>query len=345
MLMAIPLSCVQEIEVFKGDDPNLVVDGLITNDVGPQKVKLSFSKTYNTSPSLEKVDAAVVTIADDLGNEETLTYSSDGVYLSSPSFVGVTGRSYKLKVILESGATYESDPELMNPVPAIETIRQEKQGVDVVYFIDFQDDPERKNYYRWKHSGSYEMIAPIAYELATNSGPVPSRNCFSGPRPVNFSRIWKCWVMDFDLSPIQIGSDQFFNGRFMEDVQIFSAPIDRKYDRGYYAEIQQYSLSKEAYDYWNAIETQTGNNGTIFETNNYQIRGNLHSPEDPKALVLGYFGASAVFKKSIFVNDYSGLTGPIGCEVNNSGCYPERCLDCLRYAPSATNVKPDFWPL
>ena len=39
------------------------------------------------------------------------------------------------------------------------------------------------------------------------------------------------------------------------------------------------------------IENQIGNNGTIFETSNFQIRGNISNIADNDELVLGYFGA------------------------------------------------------
>ena len=55
-------------------DPKLVVDGLITNRVGPYRVQLSTAYDLNSFVnSPDPVRKATVKISDDAGNEETLT--------------------------------------------------------------------------------------------------------------------------------------------------------------------------------------------------------------------------------------------------------------------------------
>jgi hypothetical protein len=132
----------------------------------------------------------------------------------------------------------------------------------------------------------------------------------------------------------------------MNDIEIFHAEIDRKFAVNYMVEIQQQSLTFNAYKYWEAIDNQIGNNGTIFETSNYQIRGNISNTKDAEELVLGYFGASAVDSERILVRSTDiGYQYEYECEPNNIGCIPELCINCTAYSASSTINKPDFWPL
>jgi hypothetical protein len=340
-------SCIEEIAVFKGSDPTLVVFGEITNGQGPHIIQLSYSKEYNQRPSYEKVDGASVVIVDDLGNQEELTYTRDGAYETSPDFFGVAGRAYHVEIELESGGKYNSNPEVLPAVPFIDAITVKKEDTQVGFYIDFVDNAEEENYYRWRYNGTYEVMAPEAYELSKTNQNVPSNpRCYDwGGPPPRARDVWQCWVKEFDSEYLRIDTDEFYNGRAIDDFKVFSKDIDRKFDRGYVAIIRQFSISKEAYKYWNAIKDQIGNNGTIFETSNYQIRGNIVSQDNPKALVLGYFGAASVAEQSIFVGEFMGSAEPLTCEPNNSGCLPQRCLDCRKYAANSTNQKPDYWPL
>jgi hypothetical protein len=71
------------------------------------------------------------------------------------------------------------------------------------------------------------------------------------------------------------------------------------------------------------------------------IKGNLRNLSDPGQPVLGYFGASMVTEKRIFVVNVPGLP------IEYIPCDPEpkpepECIDC-RLA-GGTIVKPTFWP-
>ena len=132
----------------------------------------------------------------------------------------------------------------------------------------------------------------------------------------------------------------------MRDVEVFYAEIDRKFAVNYMVEVLQYSLTPNAHNYWQTIENQIGNNGTIFETSNFQIRGNISNIADNDELVLGYFGASAVDSERILVQAADiGFVYSYACEPNEIGCFPGLCIDCTTYSASSSTNKPDFWPL
>ncbi len=346
-IMIILTNCIEQIEVFTESTPALVIDGVITNEPGPQRVKLSITTAYNAVPDYREIEGANVAILDDLGHSEPLSYAGNGIYATSKSFSGVVGRSYQLKVTLKSGKQYESTVETLKEAPPINNLYYKEKGTGLAYSVDFTDDAEETNFYRWRYNAVYEVIAPKSADLVNNPPPgliqLPPASCFSGPKP-NPAKVWKCWVSESDMQYLNVEEDRFFNGRSLTQHPITTMELSLKYDRGYLFNVKLYNLSKDAYDYWKALEGQIGNNGTIFETANYQILGNVSCISDEKEIVLGYFGASGVSTASVMVQDFAGTFEQISCAPNNSGCYPERCWDCLKFSPTSTNVKPTIWP-
>lgn len=339
-ILIVLTGCIQEIEVFKKSTPVFVVDGLITNEPGPHQVKLSYSKTYGEKATYYAVEEAVVLIVDDLGNEELLTYEGDGKYITSENFSGGIGRSYQVKITLKNGEQFESVPEKMADVPPIDKVTYERDGFNIIFYIDFQDNPQTPNYYRWRYKDTYEVVAPLAYSYIAN----PDCHPKDGQGKPMFNRNMNCWVTLFDYEFLRVDRDLFYNGRRMEGIEIHQIEFTHRLNLGYDSEIFQYSLTKRAYTYWNAIEEQMGNNGTIFETPNFHIKGNIYSVNKENTQALGYFGVSAVSSNRVFISDYINQFEPVNCEANNSLCIPITCIDCMKYRGTSFPVKPDFWP-
>ena len=150
-----------------------------------------------------------------------------------------------------------------------------------------------------------------------------------------------------------------------------------KYD--YCLLVKQYSLSEAAFSYWNKLQEQANESGGLYETQPSRIKGNLFNTDNPDETVLGFFGASGVSEKKIFVKDLGKsfkvydlyndhLCGPAGYSpdelmaflreidtteypiflYNYSGTeegpydYIEQfCVDCRKKWGSTT--KPDYW--
>ena len=344
-------SCIEDLGVFKGIEPTLVVDGSITNLPGPHTFKLLITHEFNTGPDYSLVEGATIKIVDDIGNEVDLTDERKGVYETPETFSGVAGRSYQMVITLNSGKKYTSSFEKLNEVPPIDNISYSIEEVEelsgnntivdiekVLIKVDFCDPENEKNYYRWRYQETFQVLAPLAG--GTTGGGGNFRGCGRTLPKAD------CWAKGFDHEFLKVSNDLLFDGSELKDYTIFATDIDRKFDIGYSALVVQYSLSKEAYEYWEAIKNQIGNNGTIFETSNYQIRGNLSAVDDPDELVLGYFGASAVSSNRLFMDDADiQYNHQYSCEPNQIGCFPAACIDCREYLPSSSDIKPDFWPL
>lgn len=131
-------SCEKIIDVKINDsEPQLVIDGIINTDTTNYKVRVSKTVAYNSSSDVF-VDNAVVSISDDLGNTELLSYVGEGLYESAITNAD-TGRLYTVNVNYE-GINYENYSRLKKSVP-LDSINlyyaQENQfpGIDEGYYL------------------------------------------------------------------------------------------------------------------------------------------------------------------------------------------------------------------
>lgn len=354
LVCLLPVGCVDEIEVPLSSESALVIEGWITNEAKAHQIQISVSYPFDENPLFKTIDPvvqkAIVEIYDDENNIVKLLEGENGKYFTPNDFAGVIGRTYALYVKLNDGREYYSKTERLLPNGAtIDEVCFENtyheflskntgsivRSPEVSFSITFTDNSETKDYYRWGYKGVYEVFAPYAEFVKVPDDCEPT--CGICPEET----VQTCWATAFDLEFLKLDDDLLFNGRTIENYFIYSTPADRRFNIGYAANIEQFSLTKEAYNYWSAIKTQNENTGTVFESPNYQIRGNIFSEDNPDETVLGYFGASAILVERVILEDADvpGNLGPINCERS---CTPLECIDC-RYWP-ATNVKPGYWP-
>ena len=111
LLVLIFSSCEKVIEVdLNSTSPKVVIEGIINNNAGPYKVKLTKTADYFNPEDYPVISGAQVIISDNLGNSETLTESSAGIYETS-ILEGIPGRKYTLQVNIE-GESYISASEM-----------------------------------------------------------------------------------------------------------------------------------------------------------------------------------------------------------------------------------------
>jgi uncharacterized protein DUF4249 len=332
-------SCVDPVDFSKGDDStNLVVDGMITNETGPYTVYLTRTTDYNSYySSVQRVKGAIVMISDDLGNVELLTETYlHGIYKTDPDGIrGLPGRQYKLEIETPDGIHYESDYELLSPVPDIDTIYYERQIIQelddrsVVQDVDgFQiyigaKDPEDvKNYYMWSWTGTHEVhTQPWLFMYG------PPKDCCA-----------TCWLSEH-TGEINVYDDVLLGGSQIDHQAVAFIRLKKRngarHFRGkYHVEVKQFSVTKEAYEYWSSIGIQIGSSGSIFEPPPEAIAGNITNCDSPEDIVFGYFGASSISTKSIFIPASEAPYPP-----DDILDWPDDC----RMMGNSTAFMPSFW--
>jgi hypothetical protein len=127
--------------------------------------------------------------------------------------------------------------------------------------------------------------------------------------------------------------------------------------------MNQYALSEPAYKYWNNLRINSNENVGLYEIQPVQIKGNLRSTTNSELVVLGFFGATSVRTKRIFVQNVPNLDlfypqcdlldlqprelGPKIIKyliVVDGRIYhiEDACVECNIFG--GLTVKPDFWP-
>ena len=152
LLAVIFYSCEKIITVDLNDaDPQMVIEGAVSDQSGPYSVVLSKTGSY-FEPTLvvPPVTKALVTIADDQGNKDTLKEAQNGIY-NSTKLKGVPGRTYTLTVTAE-GKQYSAISSMPGKVKIDSMFYApaksfgEEKGFDI--YVMFKDPPEPGNYYR-----------------------------------------------------------------------------------------------------------------------------------------------------------------------------------------------------
>lgn len=149
LLLVIFSACQKVVDInLNSKSEQIVVEGSITDQPGPYRVKLTKTVNFSETNIFPPVSGAVVRISDDIGNSETLTETTPGIYTGS-SLHGTPGRTYTLAII-SNGKNYSATSTMSFPV-GIDTLTVEKAFFGNTRFIglQFQDTAGIKNYYRF----------------------------------------------------------------------------------------------------------------------------------------------------------------------------------------------------
>jgi len=377
-------SCIEKFTptLDKIDTQNLlVVEGLITDEVGPFKVHLTNSGPVDQLYYAEPYLGADIHIIDDKGNSYQLIDKQDGWYETEDKHLeGIPGNTYTLNIITEDGIRYESMPVLMMDVPDIDSLyfvevkktrfenglTHEDNWLNIL--VDAEDETGQIEYWKWDFEETWEVMIPtdslriqhgwdatIAYYTNENVNIDPEKKF--------------CWVT-MPSKTINIEST-YRNpvNQIRKRVINSIGPGGDKLLIKYSIMVKQTSLSKDIYSFWERLQDVSEGSGSIYDRIPSQIFGNVFRC-DGTGKALGYFSASSLRTKRIFINFYDHniktvspyytclyLTEPnylapriFFGTIDKGGekiTYKDEvytmfmfCNDCRAYG---TNVKPDFW--
>lgn len=326
----------------------LVVEGNITTDPGPHYIRLSKSAKYGSifDDFSKMVNGALVRIRDEKGNQVILDEVDSGVYATSPSFRAKVGSEYTL--IVESNTEqYISTPEKVLPVAPIKSLRIESKKLaslsDVVFdigvevYVDFQDPSDEQNFYLFENGGTHVVnTSPLDFELKIPGGFIPApKDCCD-----------VCWVTEKAGDPqVRITSDDLFNGNETSQLAAFIVDDGKRYTDKYLVKILQRSLTKEAFRFFQVLESQLSISGDLFDPPPATLRGNVINVVDPQSPVIGYFFASDVSIDSAFI-DNALVEGTLKIPFD----YPDDCRELpklnignLKTIVKSSSQRPSFW--
>lgn len=160
-LVIIITSCEEVIQVdLNSSDPNIVIEGVVTDQLGPYLVTITQTTDYYNPETIPTISGAEVRISDNAGNEEILTEIESGIY-QTQTIQGVSGRTYTLNVTYD-GNVYEAEstmPEALT-IDSLYSSIEHMGPRGEVYKIGcvFTDRPDVDDYGRFKiyRNGEFE---------------------------------------------------------------------------------------------------------------------------------------------------------------------------------------------
>ncbi|KPK82636.1 MAG: hypothetical protein AMS27_14410 [Bacteroides sp. SM23_62_1] len=350
---------------------SLVVEGLLTDQPGIQTIYLSRSSPYSDPGFIPERDC-LVRVVDENGNSYLFYDQGEGVYqrfmMASQL---VRGTAYKLSILTTEGKEYESNYEILPfPCPLIDSVYFETETVGtfdpeqplegIQFYIDLDAEEDQARNYRWELVETWEYYAAHIItdyydgELHKMDDPFKYHHCWYTGR----------------ISNIYTSSTKHsVSNRINRYPLYFVSNQTNRLKIRYSLLVKQFSLSDEAYQYWDQMRRQHQESGGLYETQPAQIRGNVYNINDPEELVLGFFNVASSLDKRIFVDAQSELGfPPIDCtldtiynmyEIPPPVYYPVYmrslnpmggppygvgrgiCFDCT--TEGGSTVKPDFW--
>jgi hypothetical protein len=325
-------SCVDAIVVDNVNNANLlIVEGRISSEVGPHKIRLSRSANYGDvfSGEITGEPGASIFIRDNLGNTEKLNEDGSGYYSTSDQFQGIVDREYTLFIITKDKQEYQSYPEKLSKVPAIEKLFYEFtelpsdgepiSGINI--YSQFSDDINSSNFYKWEVGGTFLFKAHPELYMPPRSPVAVPKDCCS-----------ECYRSEL-INNISISKDRFYNGNISSQKVQFVLDDGARFYGKYAAFVAQMSISKDAFIFFNLLENQLSIQGNIFDPPPAQIRGNIINMTNPEEDVVGFFYASDITRDTLFVK---GVDFPFR---KSPAIIPDDC----REVNGASTTVPDFW--
>jgi hypothetical protein len=359
MLMVSAAACVDRIDIdtdITGEFP-VAVEGFITDEPGPYRVEITKSFDMQSKESMKTpISAKKVVILDDQGYSEDLVEISQGVYQTNPNGIrGEVGRAYKLRVQLLDGRVYESTMDTLKSYGSIDSVyhqfvvETDLDGVTNYGFnVNFNSNAgsESAYYFLWKFKGTFQVDSnPELYEVSCGEARCPA------PRPcssyiVNGGKLeyvkpcecCTCWVDFFNDMPV-VSDNHLINGGKFTNINAAYVPVTQwTFMYKVHAEVKQFTLSRQAFNFWKAVVAQKKANESLFQPITGKVPGNFMQISGEPGPVEGLFYASSVNSKAIFITRkdvrLESMIPPQGLPYKES---------CERLFPYSTTEKPDYW--
>ncbi|RZJ79483.1 MAG: DUF4249 domain-containing protein [Flavobacterium sp.] len=343
----------------------LVVEGFI--NIGGDSTKFKLSRTVVVADKNvgNPESGATVTVESDANDSFPLTElaTKKGTYGTSPLNLS-SSKKYRLRIRSTKGNVYLSDFVEVKTTPEIEEIGWDAKPDELQIFVNTKDVSKNSVYYRWEFEETWIFYAKFQSSLIWNGQQAVYRTAEQN--------IFQCWGSE-NSNKIILGS----SAKLSDDV-IFQQPLilipshSEKLTERYSILVKQYTLTREAFEFWQNLKKNTETLGSVFDVQPSQLTGNIRSQDNAKEPVIGFVSVGNVETKRVYIEkkdvpDYklaidnvcvepvlvqeisgsdfkltfsNGSNIPISVAPNGLYASSRRCADCTI---RGTNKKPTFW--
>lgn len=336
MMFIIMTACVDPLDVEVDDyNSKLVVFGEVSTLEEPYKIVLTRTTDYSRSNNPAEENARVSVISSE-GTEYSFYEKAPGIYESCPSeFVAKIGNEYKLAITTSSDEVYESGFEPIIPSGEIDSIYYQYKenphsegnpgsivrGVEV--YCDFQDRLD-KDYFKLDWAGTYQF----------RSGAFDQERDY-------------CWNTEFPSFNLNAFDDEYANNQLVKGERVCFLEDGLRFSIKYNIQVRLKSLTPGGYEFWQSVQDQYANDGSIFAPTPSPIESNISCISHPEKDALGYFFTSDVATRRLYI-PASAILGDneaiLDCEVFEVGDdVAAYCYDCREYSSNSKSEPPEYW--
>jgi hypothetical protein len=318
LLLLSLLCCKKPYNPPASSTPNsyLIVEGFINsgNDstviMLSKTVQLTGKTTYNpvlgATVTVEGEKTGVYNLLDNTGNGHYNSYT--GLNLSS-------SQKYHVKIAI-GNRQYVSDFVEVKQTPPIDSLGFNIQNGNVNVYVNAHDATNKTRYYRWDYEETWQFHSKYqsGWMLDTTINALVLR-------PPEES-IYDCYGSDLS-SHIVLTSTEKLASDVVYQNSVTQIPLSaEKVETRYSILLKQYAITQEAFEFYQNLQKNTEQLGSIFDAQPSQLSGNIHCLTDPSELVVGFITANNAQTKRIYISHSQipdvTLNYPYDCELDTA---------------------------
>ena len=284
------------------DNKVLIVNGIITGDLGNQQIELSLAASLDTLFIIPSSDAEVI-VTKNFTETYVFQETTPGIYKSIDPFKGEVGDQFELTINYPSGESYKSEVVTHKPTVPIDSIAAVYSTNNDIGGVEVRVISTRTNeavkYLRWTYDETYEIKVPFASLFRWVGGnKAVTRD--------TTERVETCWrtikgenVFIRDLNTTAVDGQLGLPIRFIEN-----DAVELRHKVSFL--VTQYTVDFTGYSFWNTFDRILSENGSLADVQPGNPVGNIYSEEGHA--VIGYFDASDIAQKRVFIkpSDFEG---------------------------------------
>lgn len=286
--------CIDSFEppILQAENNFLVVEGALISGGGLTTIKLSRTANISDTSYIQPVVTAKVMVVGENGSNQNLSAQGNGEYVAE--LILNPEESYYLSIITAEDKRYQSEAIRTLSTPAIDSLNWQVVDNNVKIYVNTHDFENNNQFYKWDFVETYEFNAAYYSYLEYVDGEFIIRS--------QENQIYTCWQTD-NATSILLGSTAALSENIIYQKPITSVPFGVKLSEKYSILVSQYSLSKEAYFYFENMKKNSEELGSFYDAQPTEITGNIYAVDNPEEPVIGYVYASNIAQKRIFIGN------------------------------------------
>ncbi|WP_353129311.1 DUF4249 domain-containing protein [Parapedobacter pyrenivorans] len=342
----------------------LVIEGFL-DTANPTEIRLTRTRGLQET-EIAYENGATVTVETESGSAFNLSFHGDGLYSAPPLALGT--EKARLRIVTAGNVTYLSDFVESKMAPPIDSVTWERRDDGVHVLVNTHDNHNQTHYYFWTYEETWHFrsLYESHYEYAGD-----------GEVRVRENDIYNCWSSQRSTGVYLANTTGLSDDRVIGQRLLAIPNLSEKLGVKYSILVKQYALTAEAHQYWEVLQKNTEEMGSIFDPQPSNLESNIRNVDDINEPVVGYISISTMRQKRIFIDNVELKDWEIhvpfydDCVLTQAGI-PEydkyfrirdyiplfhirdavgrivaytttfdHCADCTI---RGTNVRPAFWP-